>query len=137
MAKSGARANFEKFGEVAPVMLVLEEGRPNVVDVRFVCDDKEMFGQAIIEMRKKFDAMVYVAEAWMAVIDKDEVDDDMPAPSEHPDKTEQVLLMVYLKDRTEMVCAEITRKDGPQLGEWKKYGTPAGGRLSGADPNMN
>jgi 2,4-dienoyl-CoA reductase-like NADH-dependent reductase (Old Yellow Enzyme family) len=112
----------------------------NLMDSEQSKDQLALWMTAMLTVSRAEEA-VMVTTAWMVTVDRDQVDmaegTSRVQPSEHPNRTEAVILMCSKKGGDRMISAQLTRHPDktPDLGDWDDTGDEIeklGGRFGDA-----
>lgn len=105
-----------------------EEGKKPEMGVMPLAPDMdgEIINVLVNSMRPQFDVVVMIAESWKSANPK-------MAPSEDPDRTEVMMIVVYNKENTYIFISDMNRIGDEQviMGDWEDMSEGAeGGRLN-------
>ena len=109
--------------ELPPALLILTDKGVGVLPAGEFMGSiagKNALAEIISTLRVQTDLFCFITEAW--VVKQDEGNLDLGcAPSEHPDRTEQVMLTIYEGTKVEMWVAPILRSgELVELREWEQ-----------------
>ena len=109
--------------ELPPALLILTDKGVGVLPAgEFMgsVEGKDALAEIISKLRVETDLFCFITEAWVVKQDDKGQRDLGCAPSEHPDRTEQVMLTIYEGTSVEMWVAPILRSgELVELREWE------------------
>lgn len=143
----GSRHFFNKYGKVLPAMFAMPlfGDKLMIEDVAVLDDDtKPIVWDKLRLWRKTHPVVAFVSEVWMSQYKARKLPPGpLPMPRDDPQKTEKVMIQLWIASRKVTIFAEITRNPD-KLGEWEalfdsffhKDGIDAlGGAMMEGEPN--
>ena len=107
--------------------MLVRTGKECVAVMLSITDDKETVAEVIANYlkSKNADEAVFVASSWMVLVEGEKSlteTDELPVPSEHPERREALVLTHVTRSKARMFVANIHRNQGspPTLGKWSK-----------------
>lgn len=105
-------------GQNLPEVFFIKQGKVGLMATEFLDKfngkDKDQFAKMLNNLRGDCDAVLLAIEAWTSKAKKG---DKLIAPRKDPNREETLLVQVYIKGRTLMFSAPITRNP-TAIGDW-------------------